>query len=1068
MQLSGSSRQREMALAFVFFCLSPAAFATRTSLRAFHVHNHDHNHDHVDQHVGGHVEAHDHNKHAVTVVGTHVTSHFAEQMSAMDRQMVEEAMQHLKPHSLHHLEKRFMKKAEDTDAEEIVAALGDKLPTEVASLVHAAVKKSTTSKQPFSEKSLGKARNILNGMIEEAQKHMDEKMVECTQFQARNRGNLEQVVTDQARLASQLANLERLIGEANTGQKDMAAEIEKLEEKRGAAEKAYNDQLAIDTAEMTSRKNDLAVAQFILSFTVCKEKPSLFSVNTSLAAGQPSSNIGVLQCENDEGQLEFRFEDPHLEAQAQRELTPGARLKLQAWLADAHDAPAFVQSPADKNEEVVDDGAGDDDDDDDEPDKPSAKVRTTSTTTTTVKKSAAKVEVAPANPPITLVGTGRGAPDKLPAKCTLGKPNCGLLHDNMSIMWGKFKDAVDEQQDIMDANAKAWENLQADFDTQMEVFVTSDGNFAEMLSEATANKNADLEEQAKKDQEFQLLEAEYKEVWGECVAVISEILFTDICGVKTVRGEVAKFSKEVPPEKIVDCVVSEFIPTECSVPCDNKCDMHGKTPTCGGMLTLQRKVIQDKNEFGMKCPQLAYPQRCNQKKCPVNCKMGPWSGWGKCTKECEGGTQTQTRNLVVKPLNGGASCDPSTESQPCNTMSCDRDCTYPKWTRWTPCTQACTADGKHFGMTEKYRHIKIPTRGNGKCPKTKSNKRHRQKICNSHLCTGDEQCVAKMDLLIALDGSGSLRSKGYKILKKFAAAVVRRFEGEAFGNEAVKVGAIQFGNGKILKNDIISPAIGVEQLTFDIEKAAKTIEGTEWKYGFTNMAQVFAKAEEMSMNGGRKKKPSTILVLTDGKPSFVYSLAQEVDKIKAKGVKIIMVELNPTLSNPDKSIIRHLASTPTAANYLHIKGMKKLDRELDKWVQQVVVQSCPKAYSPTKFAAESEAQGYELVRENQWCGDVVTKDENVAGEGKPHHYIGTFPSPADCMAAVSALEGKYFAFGLEAGFNQGKCYMEEGAVEDPTRALDDKTCGNDGGWVSNPTDFYKILPIEVGPPEKKF
>jgi hypothetical protein len=596
----------------------------------------------------------------------------------------------------------------------------------------------------------------------------------------------------------------------------------------------------------------------------------------------------------------------------------------------------------------------------------------------------------------------------------------------------------------------------------MEVFITSDANFAEMLSEATANKNADVEESAKKEEENQLLEKEYKEVWGECVVVISEILFTDICGVKTVRGEVAKFSKDVPPEKIVDCEVTDFIASECSVPCDDECDPHGGTPACGGWQTLARVVVQNKNEFGMKCPQLKYPMRCNQFKCPVDCLMSPWSGFGKCTKECEGGTQTQTRNLVTKPKNGGASCDPPTESQPCNTMSCDRDCTYPKWTKWTPCTQACTADGKQFGQKERFRHIKIPTRGKGKCPKTKSHFRYRKKICNTHMCSGDEQCIAGMDLLVALDGSGSLRSKGYKILKKFAAKVVRRFDSEAFGREAVKVGSIQFGNGKLLKDDIISPALDIAQLSFDIEKVAKTIEGSEWQYGFTNMAQVFPMAEQMSMNGGRKKKPSTILIFTDGKPSFVYSLEQEVNKVKEKGVRVIIVELNPTLSHPDKSIIKFLATAPTSANYLHIKGMKKLDREMDKWIQQVVVQSCPKAYSDIKFKSEVDAQGYELIRENQWCGEVATKDEGVVGQGKPHEYLGTFQSPGDCMAEVSALEGEYFAFGNEKGFNEGKCYMENSDIKDPTPKLDDKGCA--AGWEDFPADFYKVVTMDVGGP----
>merc|ERR1719420_69393 len=150
--------------------------------------------------------------------------------------------------------------------------------------------------------------------------------------------------------------------------------------------------------------------------------------------------------------------------------------------------------------------------------------------------------------------------------------------------------------------------------------------------------------------------------------------------------------------------------------------------------------------------------------------------------------------------------------------------------------------------------------------------------------------------------------------------------------------------------------------------------------------------------------------------------------MKSKGTRIIIVETNPTLSHPDKSIIKHLASTPTAANYVHIKGLKKLDREFDKWVQQVVVQACPKAHSKMKFGAMVEEQGFELVRERQWCGEVKTKDEGVEGEGKPHMFLGTMQSPSDCMMAVSEMEGKYFAFGTEPKFNRGNCYMETEAI----------------------------------------
>ena len=46
-------------------------------------------------------------------------------------------------------------------------------------------------------------------------------------------------------------------------------------------------------------------------------------------------------------------------------------------------------------------------------------------------------------------------------------------------------------------------------------------------------------------------------------------------------------------------------------------------------------------------------KKCNQIKCPVNCDMSEWSGWSKCTADCEGGVQGHTRSILTKPKNGG-------------------------------------------------------------------------------------------------------------------------------------------------------------------------------------------------------------------------------------------------------------------------------------------------------------------------------------------------------------------------------------------------------------------------------
>merc|ERR1719440_2498712 len=120
-------------------------------------------------------------------------------------------------------------------------------------------------------------------------------------------------------------------------------------------------------------------------------------------------------------------------------------------------------------------------------------------------------------------------------KCVLGKPDCGLLTDNMALMWGDVKDSVDELTAVMaenQANCKAMEELH---NKEIETWqgVLSGKNVE--LTEATGALNANTEEQGERALEKTMIEKEYQEVHGECVAVLHDILFTKICGVKVVR-----------------------------------------------------------------------------------------------------------------------------------------------------------------------------------------------------------------------------------------------------------------------------------------------------------------------------------------------------------------------------------------------------------------------------------------------------------------------------------------------------------------------------------------------------
>ena len=149
----------------------------------------------------------------------------------------------------------------------------------------------------------------------------------------------------------------------------------------------------------------------------------------------------------------------------------------------------------------------------------------------------------------------------------MGEAGCGLLTDNFAQMWGDIKDSVDELKSVMSmnqANCKAREDaLNAEIASMTAML--SQKNVE--LTEATGALNGNTEEQSEKISEKTLIENEYEEVHGECVAVLHDIMFSKICGTKTVRAELAKVADSYNPTDILDCEVSDWVAQECTKPC---------------------------------------------------------------------------------------------------------------------------------------------------------------------------------------------------------------------------------------------------------------------------------------------------------------------------------------------------------------------------------------------------------------------------------------------------------------------------------------------------------------------
>jgi len=843
---------------------------------------------------------------------------------------------------------------------------------------------------------------------------LDDIVFECKEFCERNRGTYEQVVADLARLGSQLSRLGELRVDASQGEENMDAEEKDAKERLEKLTMTFTEKRFENQRELTIRKNDLAVFDFILQATACKDDADFIQVK--------DPNIEV--CQTAAGPT-LNFRNPDLQMRLERMMTPEAKLALREALGQAEKPLGLMQLRASEDP-------------------------TTKETTTALPTFAA--EVLPV------------AEDPNPAgqwkKCVDGTPNCGLLHDLMSLEWGKFRDGFDELTAEMTQNQDEYDTAKRNINEEITVITEQKTKHQETLANTISAINADTEEMNEKDEQKRDLTHEYDTTIKIFSEKITEILFTKICAVRRVRNELLVHSVKTPPSNISDCDFSNWVsktgeciaPTGNAILCDDTCPREDPFK-CGGSETMKRDVVVIPDANGMKCPKMERQKKCGQKKCPVDCLMSEWSGWSKCSKDCESGVQLKTRDVLTKPKNGGTGCDAVQEERACHTGSCDRDCRLEDWSAFSPCSMACSG-----GFKERLRKVDVPIRGQGKCPTKQAPQRLEKEGCNKQACAGDEICIAKQDLIIALDASGSLKKKGYDIVKNFAVNLTQKYKPKYFGSPAVKIGVALFGNGHLIElNDgsgatTIQPAINLQGLTFDFDTVRSKIADSKWQRGFTNMAQVFTTADTILSQGGRPEAQSAVMVISDGKFSFKYQTAEKAQELKDKNIQIYMA---PITASRDKSLVelKKWASHPWQTNYERIPGLDALKYNAKIFVQKLLVKFCPDSMSPTVRRANDNMRQYIMVREEGWASD-----ECGAWQG-----FGMVENKDNCAARAREAGLPAFAFGESEA--QGECYGEHVYVTqkyfnefkydqtDPTPACGKKqgeTCDAGCAWLENP------------------
>merc|ERR1719215_954191 len=295
----------------------------------------------------------------------------------------------------------------------------------------------------------------------------------------------------------------------------------------------------------------------------------------------------------------------------------------------------------------------------------------------------------------------------------------------------------------------------------------------------------------------------------------------------------------------------------------------------------------------------------------------------------------------------------------------------------------------------------------GKCEEPAGHHRLQFRECNKKPCSefyhlsGEGkflQCGSKVDLMVLMDGSGSLGDRGWSASQKFVTNLISHLEG---GDDEVHV-ALQLFSGPRTWNSYYK-CTGAGSEAPDMEKDC----GISWIKHFTNetvatstlikdlefprattLTSVALAEAKSELINGREDAASIVVVITDGKPLSHERTVQAANALKANA-RVIWVPVGP---GAPIDLIEDLASLPKHENIIRIDDFSKLG--MPYFVNKVISNSCP------------------VLSPQSSCKVTVYEDSDFKGASKTfdvgyydHPKFTRRPAPANDKVSSIKVEG---------------------------------------------------------------
>merc|ERR1719515_189625 len=751
------------------------------------------------------------------------------------------------------------------------------------------------AKKKSIEAALDKAKLTLSNMMEETKEEMDKAILTCTEFDSQTVSTLDINKGYRAQLAAQVAEAKGFIAQAKMMISEATTELDSL--KTISEEHAQQCFITI-----TAKQEGLAILESDLSVSMKVENM------TSCDDVTPGSTTTLMQCGTGYSRR-FQFAGSAAQEYAQLKTKEGmlavqrtAKIMLGENLGeDSYEDKTFQPTRRITRKGLVKTHR-------ELPIKTKnglvqvvKRVGSTPSPDVVNRSSGLSAEGAEALVNMTMETSPEPVsynPDDLMEKCTVsGSPSCPMLRDALSQLTSEVRLARDQAAYELSVTEEDCKRLAEEYERQTQQWeVQLEDNNAKLSEQTGVLNTAELDLAGKVEEANELLR-QLKDFRADCAKKIKEGAET-ICGIKSIRQELYQMQSYNP--FIEDCEEGDWQIGECSEECG------------GGERTNTREIISPARAGGAECGVLLEKESCNMQPCPIDCVVGEWSEYGMCSAPCGGGIQTRVRQPLTDAEHGGEPCGDLSEALECNVFACDRPCELdPEWSEWTECSKECDS-----GITFHSKGVMVPAGPQGSCPEWWEPERMQEAYCNTMDCPQDLVCTAQLDMLVLIDGSGSVNwyGPGFEQERSFTKKL---FELMSFGAEGAKAGVILFS----WEAELVSP------MTTDQAALIDAVDGMVWPHWNTDTAAALVMAKTELTNSGRaevSKQSTIVFLLTDGNANSMWSTKRAATDLKEVATLYVVVIGN----NVNERQAKKWPSYPEEEHYIKVEEFDLLESQL--------------------------------------------------------------------------------------------------------------------------------------------